>query len=157
MSMISELVEKLKSIASSEGFYDDRIPSEKARIIKMAANTIEELSAKLQVSQMERSSRYYNGGWIPVKWHNISENERKEEGYPEEWVTYLDCLLPNDGDEILITVRGSNGNVYVEKDECCVDNGYYLDSGHDWTDDVIAWMPLPEPYKEREDGNATEY
>lgn len=149
--MTSELVDKLRSIASSEGFYDDRIPSEKAKIIKMAADTIEELSAKLQVSQMERSSRYYNGGWIPVKWHKITEDERKKEGYPVEWDIYLDGLLPNDGDEILITVSGGNGNTYVEKDECCEDdNGLYLDGGYDWVEDVIAWMPLPEPYKESE-------
>lgn len=29
--------------------------------------------------------------------------------------------------------------------------GYELDSGHDWIEDVIAWMPLPEPYRESED------
>lgn len=237
MSMASELVDKLRSIASSEGFYDDRIPSEKAKIIKMAADTIEELSKKLHYSQMERSNRYYNGGWIlcserlpeepfgclvtiidsnpvtgedfenllpchagydgeqwndadgeevpfdviswmrlpepykeklhtskmerssqyynggwiPVKWHKITEDERKKEGYPVEWDTYLDCLLPNDGDEILITVCGSDGSIHVEIDTCCVDDGFYLYSGYDWLYDVIAWMPLPKPYKESEE------
>ena len=85
--------------------------------------------------------------WIPVRWHEITKEEREKEGYPEDWGVHLDCPLPCDGDEILVTVKSHGGN-YVEKDVCYVDEGWYLDSGYDWVDDVIAWMPLPEPYKE---------
>lgn len=85
--------------------------------------------------------------WIPVIWHTITEEERRREEYPKDWVVHLDCVLPNDGDEILVTILDKNGNPYVEKDTCYVDDGWYLDSGYDWIDDVIAWMPLPEPYK----------
>mgnify|MGYP007101871850 CR=1 FL=1 len=153
MSTTSELVDELEHIASSEGYYDDKFPSKRSITIKRAADIIKELSEKLHNLQMERSSQYYNGGWIPVKWHKITEDERKKEGYPGDWVTYLDCLLPNDGDEILITVCGSDGSIHVEKDTCCVADGFYLDSGYDWLYDVIAWMPLPDPYKESEVGN----
>lgn len=90
--------------------------------------------------------------WIPVKWHEITAEEREKEGYPAEWQIHLDCVLPNDGDEILITVYSKNSEPYVEKDLCYVDDGWYLDSGYDWVDDVIAWAPLPEPYKEEDDG-----
>ena len=84
--------------------------------------------------------------WIPVKWHAITEEERKREGYPNDWAVFLDCPLPNDNDEILITLAGRGSN-YVEKDVCYVDDGWHLDSGYSWIDDVIAWMPLPEPYE----------
>lgn len=84
--------------------------------------------------------------WIPIKWHEITEEEREREGYPEEWITHLDCLMPDDGQEILITVKGSKGRRWVEKDTALIDDEHYLDSGYDWVDDAIAWMPLPEPY-----------
>lgn len=72
--------------------------------------------------------------WIPVKYH-----------YIEDGVYHIDSPLPADGQEILITIDGG----IVDYDICCVvGNGYYLESGYDWTD-VIAWMPLPEPYKEK--------
>lgn len=80
--------------------------------------------------------------WIPVKWHNITEEEREREGYPEEWLIYMDCKMPDDGQEILITTKKG----YVEKDICYYDDCYSLDSGYDWIDDVIAWRELPEPY-----------
>lgn len=83
--------------------------------------------------------------WIPVKWHEITDEEREREGYPKEWVCHLDSIMPYDGQRILITTKGG----FVELDECYSDDGceFSLDSGYDWVDDVIAWMPLPEPYK----------
>ena len=30
---------------------------------------------------------------------------------------------------------------------------YYLDSSFDWIDDVVAWMPLPEPYRTEKENN----
>ena len=83
--------------------------------------------------------------WIPVKWHEITDEERKENDYPKDWVCYLDSIMPYDGQRILVTTKGG----YVELDECYSDDGrtFSLDSGYDWVDDVIAWMPLPEPYK----------
>lgn len=86
--------------------------------------------------------------WIPVKWHNITEEEREREGYPKEWLTMFDCHMPEDEQEILVTVQGSKREGrWVEKDICYVEDGYSLDSGYDWIDDIVAWMPLPQPYK----------
>ena len=89
-------------------------------------------------------------GWIPVKWHEITEDERVKEEYPSEWLVHLDCILPEDGEEILITTKHG----YVGKDTAYCDDGYYLDSGCDWVDDVVAWMPLPEPYKAESEDKA---
>lgn len=88
------------------------------------------------------------GHWIPVKWHEITDEERKENDYPKDWVCYLDSKMPYDGQRILVTTKGG----YVELDECYSDDGrtFSLDSGYDWVDDVLAWMPLPEPYNPQE-------
>lgn len=88
--------------------------------------------------------------WIPVKWHNITDEERKREDYPKEWLTMLDCPMPNDDEEILVTVKSIKCGLHVEKDVCYIDDGFSLDSGHDWIDDVIAWMPLPHPFEPQE-------
>lgn len=85
-------------------------------------------------------------GWIPVEYHVITEEERKENAYPDEWVYCTDCHMPDDGDEILITLQDGR----VEKDVCYLDDAYSLDSGYDWIDDIKAWMPLPKGYKKEE-------
>ena len=76
--------------------------------------------------------------WKPFKKRELTDEEK--EMYPE-WCYILDCELPDDDEEILV----SNGK-YVwtdtfinECDEC------YLDSGHEL--DGAAWMPMPEAYR----------
>lgn len=81
--------------------------------------------------------------WTPIKYHEITDEEREENGFPKDWVYYLDCEMPKDGQGILVTTK----NGYVEKDVCFLDDGYGLDSGWDWREDVVAWMPLPEPWR----------
>lgn len=83
--------------------------------------------------------------WIPVKYHVMTEEERKVGGFSNDIVYYLDCKMPDDEQEIIAT----NGK-YVWADTCIVNDGYALDSGHDWIEDVIAWMPMPETYRKRE-------
>lgn len=85
--------------------------------------------------------------WIPIKWHYITDEEREESGYPKDWVYFLDCEMPEDGQEIIVTTKHG----YVEKDVCYLDDGYSLDSGWDWREDIVAWMPMPEPWKDGEE------
>ncbi len=108
-----------------------------------ASEELAELADLLKELKELRRSRK----WTPVEWHTITEEEREREGYPEDWTVYLDCQMPEDEQEILITVRDSKGRLWVEKDMCCIDDGWYLDSGYSWIDDVVAWMPLPAAYK----------
>jgi len=91
------------------------------------------------------------GEWIPIKKRPMSEEERQEFEAGCDWVEYLtendywffDCAMPDDGQDILITT--SMG--YVRFDTCINDDyGLGLEERDDW-DNVIAWMPLPEPYK----------
>lgn len=82
-------------------------------------------------------------GWIPVKYHQISEKERAEESISNDIQCMLDCKMPDDGQEILVT----NGET-TWRDTSFIDcDGYYLDSNYDWIE-ITAWQPLPKPYKE---------
>ena len=127
-----EHIENLKAIASD-------MPSDKC------ADWIESLMAGVKALEQVSSSEKPNK-WIPVKWHEITDEEREREGYPKDWACRLDSIMPYDGQRILITTKGG----FVELDECYSDDGctFALDSGYDWIDDVVAWMPLPERYKE---------
>lgn len=76
--------------------------------------------------------------WIPFTRRPMTKEE--QEYYPD--CTFMfDCVLPDDGDEILV----SNGR-FVWMDTFCNDDGCYLDGGDD-IDEDMAWMPLPKPYK----------
>ena len=77
--------------------------------------------------------------WIPFTRRPMTKEE--QEDYPN--CTFIfDCVLPDDGDEILV----SNGR-FVWMDAFCNDiDGCYLDGGDD-IDEDMAWMPLPKPYK----------
>lgn len=81
------------------------------------------------------------GGWIPVSYHAPVE----EDGEDMEYAYILDCPMPEEGQEILVSFNGM-----VDMDVCCYDEGWYLDNRGDWTD-VDAWMPLLEPFKESEE------
>ena len=84
--------------------------------------------------------------WIPVKWHYITDEEREREGYPKDWVLHIDCEMPCDEQEILVQTK----NGLIRWDVCYEDGEFSLDSGWDWIEDIVAWKPLPEQY--REDG-----
>ena len=80
------------------------------------------------------------GGWIPVTYHTPKD---KDEDMLYAYI--LDCPMPEEGQEILVSFNG-----IVDMDVCCYDEGWYLDNRGDWMD-VDAWQPLPEPYKESEE------
>ena len=86
--------------------------------------------------------------WIPVKTRPMTEEEKEEIGH--EYAFMYDCPLPDDGQDVLITDCYGN----VEVDTFCSDyEGVYFETNCD-DDDVVAWMPLPQPYEEvNADGN----
>ena len=91
--------------------------------------------------------------WIPVKMRLMSDEEYEslteyDCELERDDVQMFDCKMPEDGQEILISLVGS----YVRCDTCCIDcisgfDCYGLEYMGDWSG-VTAWMPLPEPYKE---------
>ena len=135
MSGISELVKKLRDKSSSPMF-----PSEFCKMLTQAADTIEELSAKLSALQMERSSQYYHGGWIPCE-------ERLPED-SENVLTTFNTMInggTHDGEYIKIVGIGCYSSFY-RKWELHTSYSIYKDNVK-----VIAWRPLPEPYREVQD------
>lgn len=89
---------------------------------------------------IEALEKQINDRWTPVTWHETTDEDGIDK---EKYPITLDCRMPEDGEEILVCNKKS-----VWQDTCFNDDGYYLDSGNAWIDDVIAWKPLPEPYKE---------
>jgi hypothetical protein len=62
------------------------------------------------------------------------------------WIPCSERLPEEDGDYLVTTKwKGSySGNVYIETHVA-----YYRKKSKEWDYvDIIAWMPLPEPYKE---------
>ena len=96
---------------------------------------------ELLLADLEQDEK--ENGWIPVKYHQISEKERAEESISTDIQYMLDCKMPDDGQEILVT----NGETTWQDTSFIDCDGYYLDSNYDWID-ITAWRPLPEPYKE---------
>lgn len=105
-----------------------------------------EITFKDPVFEAEKKS-----GWIPLKYRPMDEDEYRafREVYgeiPVEGRKVFACQMPEDGQEILISTK--YGNVFL--DTCVYDGEFYeLEEYGDWWD-VIAWMPLPTPYKEGE-------
>ena len=121
MSYITDQIELLKELANDSEI-DCYSVSELNKVCKDAAYTIEQLSAKVMAANMEKSTAYYNGGWIPC-----------------------DERLPDDDTKVLcqtITKKGIINFVigyHADDRWCCGMNS-----------NVVAWLPLPEPYKPEE-------
>lgn len=90
--------------------------------------------------------------WIPVTTRKLTRKEMEEaaerygmepEDFADGWV--YTCPLPDDDQDVLITTRVWG---YVVIDTFCIDEEgakYFAD--HEDEGDVLAWMPLPDPYK----------
>ena len=115
MSLISKQIEELRAYAA------DR-KGELAKMVGDAADTIESLSEKLSAANLERSSQYYNGGWIPVT-----------ERLPDEYQNYI---VTDERQQSAYEYYYNPENEFTKK--------------HGWRCSgrkIVAWMPLPEPYK----------
>lgn len=84
-----------------------------------------------------------HSGWIPIKTRPMTSEECEDYGVDDGYI--YDCRLPDGGDEVLISTKWG-----VEKTTFYTDDGYYFEQYED-DGDVLAWMPLPEPYKEEGD------
>lgn len=86
--------------------------------------------------------------WIAIKTRKPTKEEIQEymnDPYfdiddPEDLI-FFDCQMPEDGQEVLITT--SWGNVCI--DTYVHEYGAFED--HEDHEDVVAWMPLPEPFE----------
>ena len=108
-----------------------------------------------------RCDHFETDGAASVKWHPIETRPLTDEELRYYYDTYgadsvpdsmLCGKMPEDDQMILITYRMKNGDLCVAVDTCTCDEwGYYLEDFEDF-DRVIAWAPLPEPYKPKGEG-----
>lgn len=89
--------------------------------------------------------------WHVIKKRPMTNDERIEWseriGYDIEYEdAFIYSNLPDDGEEVLVSSQ--YGNVYVDK--FYQDEGCYFEENGDM-DGIVAWMPLPKPYKEEEE------
>ena len=95
-----------------------------------------------------------NSSWIPVTTRDLSAEEMEElvKGSEnmfapdeiEHWC--FDCRLPDDNQEVIVSTQWGVRVVTFYAD---YDYGCYFE-GYEDRDDVLAWMPLPEPYTKEE-------
>lgn len=132
---ISEQVKELRTIANNLSIGHNMPISSAIERFRQAADTIEALSAKVAAENMERSERYYNGGWIPCK-----------------------DRLPEEGQRVLATHEGGLNPERQAIEHIFKDGQFTLNwdmdtetgsptFGQRYAGKVIAWQPKPEPYR----------
>ena len=143
MSMITELVEKLR--AQEYNIYLkswDGKPTYPLKLMLKAADVIEELSSKLQTANMERSSQYYNGGWISVDDRLPADMDWYLGIFKEPdtgWINPLPFICGYVGHPTKATTKENwilRG--FTDRDEII---DYYVDL------ECVAWCELPPAYK----------
>lgn len=122
MSMISEQVKELRDCVHRWQNFESVSSSEPFKLLSEAADTIEALSVKLAAANMERSDRYYGGGWIAVDENNLPQGE------------VLGCNAKG-GMAVGKIKKVREGDIRVTD---------FLGGG---LMNCIAYMPLPEPYR----------
>lgn len=91
--------------------------------------TMEEMSNSMDLLK-DLANKADSFEWIPFEMEN----------------GFLYCPIPDVDEEILVT----DGKHVWQDTWIEYDDGYALDSNYE-LDEVLAWMPLPKPYKEDED------
>ena len=110
------------------------------RLMTTSSKQFEALTIAIAALEKQEKDR-----WRPFHCRKTTEDDCSSFDY------IMDCELPEDGQEILITVN-NNRHEPVQMDtffggsgeECALDSGYNL------CDEAVAWRSLPEPYTEEE-------
>ena len=108
------------------------------RLMTTSSKQFEAMTIAIDALEKQEQDR-----WRPFRCRKTTEDDCSSFDY------IMECELPEDGQEILITVN-NNRHEPVQMDiffggggeECA------LDSGYDLCDEAVAWRPLPEPYQE---------
>lgn len=102
---------------------------------------------------MANENEWANIEWVRIKRRKLTTSERSDldllDAYDDVDVFAYDCKLPEDDQVVLLTIRLKNGDLCVATDTFCVDEyGSYFE---DWDEcdsaEIIAWAPMPEPFK----------
>ena len=114
--------------------------------LKQESIIVDDDAGHRAVEIIEQIAEEYNGGWIPIKTRPMTEEKKYYSEYLFEGNGLIyECPLPEDGQEVLVTSKYGS----VDKTTFYTDCGNYFENYEDY-DEVIAWQPLPEPFKERD-------
>ena len=96
--------------------------------------------------------------WIPITSRPMDEEERLEWseklGYDiEDDEAFIYTSLPDDGQEVLVCDRYER--VWIDTFDNDPDYGCYFEENGDM-DGIVAWMPLPGPYRGERKDNETD-
>ena len=102
------------------------------------------------INEMPTIDPVKHGKWNVIKKRPMDEEERLEWseriGYDIEYDdAFIYTNLPDDGEEVLICYSCGSVTIDTFRDD---DGCYFEDVGD--MDGIVAWMPLPKPYKEGE-------
>ena len=93
---------------------------------------------------VKQEAEKYNNGWIPFVQREMTEDEKESFG---DFNFMLDCQLPDEDEEILVTYKFKD-ELYVYVDTFMRDGSEcYLDSGRDFVTEAVAWRKKPQPYQ----------
>ena len=84
------------------------------------------------------------GEWIPITTRELTDEEK--ENYDESVIFKWTCPIPEVGEDVLVTTAWGDVKIVTFTDGGEI--GTYFDEMDE--DEVVAWMPLPEPYKKGE-------
>ncbi len=97
---------------------------------------------------IQKAIQKLKDGWIPIKMRPGTDEEYEDFSRygdcPREDFNVFDSPMPDDDQVVLITTRW--GDVCTDIWHRDIDCSWFED--HEDSDDVIAWMPIPEAYKE---------
>lgn len=113
----------------------------KAVLEKHKGNIPVVVTAEL-LAVMDEAEEKWNDGWIPFTQREMTEEEKESCGVEEGYM--LDCPLPEEDEEILVTYANETVDV-----DTFMRDGYkcYLDSGNELVTEAVAWMKKPAPYQ----------
>ena len=123
------------------GGYPKRTDVQKARYKEAVKRAVDAVDTLEQMNSSDEPNK-----WIPLIKRPMTKEEREEykgmTGITETMI--LNCPLPEDGEEVFVSYGG-----YVCVDTFHDDDGCYFEDVE--IDEVEAWMPLPNAYKESEE------
>jgi len=99
----------------------------------------------LAISALEKQ---LNNGWIPVSERLPGEREEFEDIFDSDTLAVIDTKRYMVSDLVQVTVKDHEEDSVFVSDDCFVDGEWSYFDERTVRFEVLAWRPLPDPYKE---------
>lgn len=117
-----------------------QVDDETLKKIKPFKDAIE---AEILAELREQNQEEQKGEWVEITTRPLTDEEKEDEELSDFDFIYT-CKTPGNAQDVLITTRYG----YVAQTTFYTDYGCYFENFEE-ADDVLAWRPLPEPFKEQ--------